>query len=120
MTNVFLLAEATAGGTNSLVVLYYVVGIAALLIAGLWALKKYNDNQRKEWIEQGDKERNLADRLEANTRAAAANTMSIDKLSEKLDRFSDSVQQQLNGHDKRMSRLEDWVSFRSKRSQEHE
>jgi len=99
-----------AQGANlsaSLVPLYYVAGILALIAGGLWTLKRYADNQREQNILQGSKEATLVDKLEANTKAADKNTASIEKLGEKFDAFSSTIDKRLTLIDYRVDKLEE-------------
>lgn len=87
------------------------VGILATIISGLWALKRYNDKQREKWIYQGKQEQDLSDQLEKNAEATKVNTAAIDKLVGRLDGFAARVDSQLNGHDKRIERLEEYANY---------
>lgn len=93
-----------------LVPFYYALCIIAMILGGFWALKKYGDRQRQSQLEQGAKEQQLADRLEANTKAADKNTASIEKMSDKLDSFSAAVDKRLTLVDYRVERLEEQAS----------
>lgn len=87
------------------------VGILATVISGLWALKRYNDKQREKWIYQGKQEQDLSDQLEKNAEATKVNTAAIDKLVGRMDGFASRVDGQLNGHDKRIEKLEEYASY---------
>ena len=106
---VFLLADSSSGIEASLVPLYYGIGILALILSGLWALKRYTDHQKEQLIQQGTKEQQLSDKLEANTKAADKNTASIEKLGEKFDTFSSAMDKRLTLADYRLDRLEEKV-----------
>ena len=108
MVNWLTLGEpVSSSGINSLTILYYVVGIIAVIAAGLWGLKKYNDGQRDKWQKQGNKEQQLLDKLDQNINATAKNTAAIEKSSERLADFVTSVNDRFNVHDLRIMRLED-------------
>ena len=89
----------------------YAVSILAAVIAGLWALKKYNDKQREKWIHQGKQEQDLMDQLAKNAEATKINTTAIDKLVGRIDGFAARVDSQLNGHDKRIEKLEEYANY---------
>ncbi len=86
---------------------YYVIAIMALFVAAWWAVHKYNDRQRDKWVQQGSKEQRLSDNLEANTDAALKNTTAIEGLSVKLGDFVATADERFDGHDRRITRLED-------------
>jgi hypothetical protein len=102
-----LASAATGGAVNELVPVYYGIGILALIISGLWALKRYTDHQRQENIQQGNREQQLSDMLDANTKAADKNTASIEKLGEKFDIFSAAIDKRLTLIDYRVDKLEE-------------
>jgi hypothetical protein len=104
-----VLAAASDSGSVSgdFVPLYYGLSILALILSGLWALKRYTDHQRQQLIQQGTKEQQLSDKLEANTKAADKNTASIEKLGEKFDTFSSAIDKRLTLADYRLDRLEE-------------
>lgn len=107
----FLLAQGVGSGLeNSLTPIYYGIGILALIVSGLWALKRYTDHQRQENITQGTREQQLFDKLDANTKAADKNTASIEKLGEKFDSFSSAIDKRLTLADYRLDKLEEKVS----------
>jgi len=103
-----LAAQQAAPGLEPL---YYVVGILAAIVTGLWALKKYNDKQKEKWIGQGKQEQDLSDQLAKNAEATKANTVAIDKLADRMDGFAQRVDSQLNGHDRRIEKLEEYANF---------
>lgn len=106
----FLLAQGISTSLeNSLTPLYYGIGILALILSGLWALKRYTDHQRQENIKQGTREQQLSDKLDANTKAADKNTASIEKLGEKFDSFSSNIDKRLTLADYRIDKLEQTV-----------
>ena len=107
----WLILAAQSATPSGIEPLYYVVGILAALIAGLWALKKYNDKQREKWIGQGKQEQDLADQLQKNAEATKVNTTAIDKLVGRIDGFAARVDSQLNGHDKRIEKLEEYANY---------
>lgn len=102
-----LLASGVPATPALLVPLYYLAGILIPLVGGLWALKRYSDNQRQSSVEQGVKEAKLGDRLEDNTIAAEKNTASIEKLGEKFDIFASAIDKRLTLTDYRVDRLEE-------------
>lgn len=103
--------QSATSGPSGVEPLYYVVGILAALVAGLWALKKYNDKQREKWIHQGKQEQDLSDQLEKNAEATKVNTAAIDKLVGRMDGFASQINSQLNGHDKRIEKLEEYANY---------
>lgn len=103
--------QSATSGPSGVEPLYYVVGILAAVIAGLWALKKYNDKQKDKWIHQGKQEQDLADQLQKNAEATKVNTTAIDKLVGRIDGFAARVDSQLNGHDKRIEKLEEYANY---------
>jgi predicted negative regulator of RcsB-dependent stress response len=104
-----VLAQA-ASVSGDITPLYYAAALAALLIGGLWGLKKYADKQKEEFVQRGVKEQQLSDKLEANTRANEKNTSSIEKLGEKFDTFSSAVDKRLTLDDYRIDKLEEKVN----------
>lgn len=104
----FVLAQG-ASLASSLIPLYYGVGILIPIIGGLWALRRYAANQREQNVQQGVKEGQLVDRLDANTVAANKNTASIEKLSEKFDSFASNIDKRLTLADYRLDKLEETV-----------
>lgn len=107
----WLTIEQSAGSTAGEPFYYYAISILAVIIAGLWALKKYNDKQREKWISQGKQEQDLADQLDKNAEATKVNTAAIDKLVGRIDGFAARVDNQLNGHDKRIEKLEEYANY---------
>ena len=87
--------------------IYYVTGTAASIAAVLGGARSYYSRQRKRWTDEGARSQRNAEALEANTRAAAANTDAISRLTAKLDRFADETRETLRSHDNRIGRLED-------------
>lgn len=110
-----ILAQGTAVAVSSLDPLYYGLGIVALIISGLWALKRYADQQRRQNILQGNSEQRLADKLDAVVTATEKNTKSIDCLSGKFDKFSSDMDKRLTLTDYRVSRLENPNGTRKER-----
>ena len=104
-----MLADGVPATSALLVPLYYLAGILIPVIGGLWALKRYADNQRKSSVEQGVKEAKLSDQLEANTIAADKNTASIEKLGEKFEVFASAIDKRLTLTDYRVDRLENQI-----------
>lgn len=102
-----ILAAQPAEPGSNLVPLYYIFSIIAVIITGLWALKKYNDRQQEKWISKGKQEQDLADKLEANAEATVKATAAVEKLAGVIDRMN----AQLNGHDKRIEKLEEYATF---------
>lgn len=112
MVNAALIASAATGSAmTELVPMYYGIGILALIISGLWALKRYTDHQKQQNITQGNREQQLSDKLDANTKAADKNTASIEKLGDKFDTFSSAIDKRLTLVDYRVDKLEE--TFRS-------
>lgn len=95
-----------ASVASSLDPLYYGLGILALIISGLWALKRYADNQRQQNITQGNSEQKLADKLDGVIAATDKNTASIERLSMKFDDFSRDLDKRLTLVDYRVKQLE--------------
>jgi hypothetical protein len=95
--------------TSSLMPLYYGLGILIPIVGGIWALRRYADNQRQQNISQGIREGKLVDNLEANTKAAEKNTASIEKLGEKFDSFSSAIDKRITLADYRLDKLEETV-----------
>jgi hypothetical protein len=104
----FVVAQS-ASLSDSLTPLYYAIGILLPIIGGLWALKRYADNQRQQNVQQGVREGQLVDRLDANTKAAEKNTASIEKLGEKFDSFSSAIDKRLTLADYRLDKLEEKI-----------
>jgi hypothetical protein len=102
----FILAQGASLGA-SLVPLYYAVAIMVPIVGGFFALKRYADNQRKQNVQQGIREGQLVDRLDANTKAADKNTASIEKLGAKFDSFSSGIDKRLTLADYRIDKLEE-------------
>jgi hypothetical protein len=118
VVSLLLLTDAGASATPAfLVPLYYMIGILIPLIGGLWALKRYADHQRQANVQQGVKEAQLSDKLEANTKAADKNTASIEKLGEKFDAFASAIDKRLTLTDYRVDRLEEKSRWNGDRSQ---
>ena len=103
---VSFLAAQSVDWAASLSPLYYGIGILALIISGLWALKRYADKQRQQNITQGNTDQRLADKLDAVVTATEKNTLSIDRLSAKFDRFSSDMDKRITLADYRIGRLE--------------
>lgn len=105
------IAETAQQSGTSLAQFGIAVGILATIISGLWALKRYNDKQREKWIGQGKQEQDLSDQLQKNAEATKINTTAIDKLVGRIDGFAARVDSQLNGHDKRIEKLEEYANY---------
>jgi hypothetical protein len=86
---------------------YYVTGTAASLAAVLGGARSYYSRQRKRWTDEGARVQRNAEALEANTKAAAANTDAVSRLTAKLEAFADETRETLRAHDSRIGRLED-------------
>lgn len=86
--------------------LYYLAGIAGTVGSGLMGARAYMNKQRDRWISEGTKQASLADKLDANTDAARANTRAIEDLSREMRDFAAETKTQLNGHAGRIDRLE--------------
>lgn len=88
---------------------YYITSIAGTAGAGLLGARAYLAKQRDRWISEGTKQASLADKLEANTAAAGANTAAIDRLAKEMHESNAEVKSRLNGHDDRLNRLDNVV-----------
>jgi hypothetical protein len=102
----FILAQGGGLSSADFVPLYYGLSILALILSGLWALKRYTDHQKQQNIQQGTREQQLSDKLDANTSAADKNTASIERLGNKFDTFSSAMDKRLTLTDYRVDRLE--------------
>jgi len=103
MLNAAVTAAADGG---DLVPIYYLAGIIAAILSGLWALRAYMASQRARWVAEGRKEANLADKLESNTQAAQGNTKAIENLTRELRDFVTNANDRLNRLDNRVGMLE--------------
>lgn len=104
---VYALMAASGSLSVSLIPLYYAIGILIPVIGGIWALKQYADHQREQNVQQGVREGQLADKIDANTKAAEKNTASIEKLGGKFDSFSSAIDKRLALADYRIEKLEE-------------
>jgi FtsZ-interacting cell division protein ZipA len=102
-----------ASADDNLTPVYYAIAILALIIGGLWALKKNNDKAKQELIQRGIKEQQLVDKLDANTQAAEKNTASLSKLGDKFDAFSSTIDKRMTLGEYRINKLEE-VTFNGK------
>lgn len=104
----FIMAQGTSLST-SLEPVYYVIAILVPIIGGLWALKRWADNQREQNVQQGTREQKLADKLDATITATDKNTASLEKLGEKFDNFSSAIDKRMTLADYRLDKLEEKV-----------
>jgi hypothetical protein len=86
--------------------IYYLASIAGTAGAGVMGARAYMSKQRDRWISEGTKQASLADKLDANTTAAGANTAAVERLSRELHDYAARTETQLNGHASRLDRLE--------------
>jgi hypothetical protein len=86
---------------------YYISGTLASIGVVLGGARSYYARQRQRWTDEGARSARNAEALDANTRAAGANTDAISRLTAKLDRFADETRETLHSHDSRIGRLED-------------
>ena len=89
--------------------LYYLAGIAGTVGSGVMAARAYMGKQRDRWISEGSKQASLADKLDANTSAAAANTKAIEGLSREIRELAAETKTRISGHEGRLDRLESTV-----------
>lgn len=108
-----LLAAGSQPGDN-LVPLYYISAIIISVGTAVWALARWFDRQRSKWANEATHDAHLSDELRANTdaarvntEAAKSNTTAIDNLAIRMESFAVKVETELNGHNNRISRLED-------------
>jgi hypothetical protein len=87
--------------TVALTPVYYVLAILALLCGGAAGAWRFVSAQRKRGRDEGSREANLANALDENTKAAAANTAAIGQLGGKFDRFADQTQRRLDAGERR-------------------
>ena len=87
--------------------IYYISGTLASIGVVLGGARSYYSRQRRRWTDEGARSQRNAEALDANTRAAAANTDAVSRLTGKLDRFADETRETLHHHDSRIGRLED-------------
>lgn len=104
-----ILAQGSSGTLGDLTPLYYGLSILVLICSGLWALKKYSDNQKQDSIQRAIREQALTDKLDANTRAADKNSTALERLGEKFDTFSSAVDKRLTLLDYRVDKAEEDV-----------
>lgn len=109
--SIALAAQQAADNGGSLVPLYYIVSIGAVIVTAIWALKKYNDREREKWVKRGKQEQDLSDRLEGVIESNTQLRTSVDKLTQRMDGFTSNVNGQLNGHDRRIEKLEDYAVY---------
>jgi len=86
---------------------YYIAGTVTSIAAVVGGARAYYSRQRQKWTDEGARNQRNTEALEANTRAAAANTAAMAELVTKFDRFADETRTKINGHDVRIGRLED-------------
>lgn len=96
------LAEAGAGTPGW----YFIVGTICALVGMAFGFHKYYSSQRKSWLGEGESRARTAEAIESNTAANRANTEAIGKMTDKLDRFIDSVRTEMNSHDIRLTKIE--------------
>lgn len=94
---------------SDLVPVSYISGTAASIVVVLGGVRSYNARQRKRWTDEGARVQRNNEALDANTKAAAANTAAIGELMRKLDSFAQEVRAELSGHDSRLARIEDVI-----------
>ena len=109
--SIAIAAQQAADGGGSLVPLYYVVSIGAVIVTALWALKKYNDREREKWLKRGKQEQDLSDRLEGVIESNTKLSASLDKLTQRFDGYATRMDAQMNGHDRRIEKLEDYAVY---------
>ena len=92
-----------------LIPVYYVTGTAASIAVVIGGARSYYARQRRKWTDEGAAAQKNTEALERNTEAATANTRAIGELGTKFDRFADETRKQINGHNVRISRIEDVI-----------
>lgn len=92
--------------------IYYLAGIATTVGSGLVGARAYLGKQRDRWITEGTKQASLADRLDANTKAADANTAALAGLGQQMQAFMTRTETTLNIHAGRLDRMEQAVMHR--------
>lgn len=78
---------------SSLVPLYYLSGIGVAVGGGVAGVRSYLGRQREKWLQEGAKEADLTKVLEANSKVGASNTAAIDRMSDELRRFGESLKE---------------------------
>lgn len=102
-----LLAESPpAGSSVSLVPLYYVLSILALLSGLVYGSIKFWGRTKKQWVDEGETRRRQAEAMESNTKAATLNTTAIEKLSTEMRTFRGEIRESVDKLDERITRLE--------------
>ena len=88
---------------------YYVVGTAASITGILASGRSLYVKQKRRWTDEGAAASAHNNALKANTDAATKNTQAIAALTTKLDTFATEVRGELNGHQRRIDRIEDVI-----------
>lgn len=111
-----VIAASANGSGDNLATVSYVIGIMTAVIGFLAAAWKVNQNQKRKWQAEAIQRTEQEASIKENSRRLGENSKSNDKLSievsslgDKIDRFADRVESQLNGHSKRLSALERWL-----------
>jgi hypothetical protein len=91
---------------NNTVIFYYIVGIAAILVGAVLGGYKIYTRQRARWTNEGVQRAKSAQVMEENNKQLLDNTAAIAHLSTQLADFTLQVTNTLNGHGKRIERLE--------------
>lgn len=97
---------------NPITIVYYAIAIVLALgglMAGAW---RWYTKSRAGWIDEGQSRRRAAEAMEDNAKATSANTTAVLELTKKLDSFSQEVQTELNGHSRRIGRIEEHLKIK--------
>lgn len=107
-----IIAQASSSGTDPVSTFYYAVGIIFALGGALLGVWRWYARSRAGWIDEGESRRRAAEASEENAKATSANTTAVLELTKKLDSFSQEVQTELNGHKRRLGRIEDHLKIK--------
>lgn len=117
------LAEATpsSGGalSNGTVIIYYILAIIALVGGAVIGGERWYQKQKKKWQEEGVQRQKQQQALVENNKQLSVNSDAIQGLTkqfgelvQKFGDFTTTVQNELNGHGKRIGRLEEFAKRR--------
>ena len=111
------LAEATPTGgsvANGTVLLYYILAVIGIIGGGVIGGGRFYQRQKKKWQEEGVQRQKQAQaltennkQLQVNSDALAGLTAQFGELVQKFGDFTTTVKAELNGHGKRLGRLEE-------------
>lgn len=108
---IFFLAASDPSGSalsNSTVLVYYIIGILAIIFGAIAGGYKIYQKQKRHWTDEGITRATQSRAIEENNNQLRENTEAIGKLTQNLSDFVTKVNSDLNGLGHRIRRLEDF------------